>query len=173
MRRSVTARGFVVRAVRLALSLLLLGISGRTAVSQETPASSRLEAGDRIRLVAPPRFPELSTGTFAALDSEHLYVDSLIVGAGTLSIPLAAISRLQVSAGRDHKTWTGIGIGAAVGAVAGLVLVTGFCSDPDSGNCESAAYLTGFIFGALPGALLGGVLGSNFKGERWEEIPIR
>lgn len=169
-RRSDTARGL---AVRLALWLLLSGISASDAISQETSASLRLEAGDRIRLVAPPRFPEPSTGRLVAFDSEQLYVDSLAVGADTVSIPRAAISRLDVSAGREHKTWTGIGIGAAAGAVAGLALAAGFCSDPDSGNCESAAYLTGFIVGALPGALLGGVVGSNFKGERWEEVPLQ
>ncbi len=147
--------------------------SALPADSQEAPLESRLEAGDRIRFFAPPLFPVRTVGIFASLDGHLLYVDSMMTGAGSIAIPLANVSQLEVSTGVKPKTLTGLLVGAAVGVVIGGMLVWAFTSDPDSGNTEFSEVVGATLIIAVPFAGLGAIIGSVIRPESWEEVPVR
>ena len=160
-------------AAALAIALFAgSGVSARPAIAQEVPFENRIAEGERIRFVAPPLFPDSTIGVFASLDLHLMYVDSLFAGSDPVAIPLVNLSMLEVSRGRDPKTLTGLGIGAAVGVLAGILLTAAFCSDPDSGNCEFDETLLTTLIIAVPFAGLGAMIGSMARPERWEEIPL-
>lgn len=163
----VLAAGLAIAAVAVS------GLTVRRAHCQEVPLAGQIEDGDRIRLVAPPLFPDRSTGILVSVDERLLHVDSLQAGYGTVAIPLGNISLLEVSTGRKHKTWMGLGIGAIAGVAIGAGFVALFCADPDSGNCEWDETLTTTLIIALPFAAVGGIVGNMIRPEQWEEVPVR
>ena len=159
-------------ALLLSGALLACGFSARPTASQEVQLADRVEPGDRIRLVAPPLFPQPEIGVFTSHDETLLYVDLLVTGADSVAIPLRNLSSLEVSTGRDHKTWTGLAIGAGVGLLAGALLTSAFCSDPDS-SCDTHEAAPAVLIVAVPFAALGGIVGSMVQTERWVEVPFQ
>ena len=96
-----------------------------------------------------------------------------MTGAGSIAIPLANVSQLEVSTGVKPKTLTGLLVGAAVGVVIGGMLVWAFTSDPDSGNTEFSEVVGATLIIAVPFAGLGAIIGSVIRPESWEEVPVR
>jgi hypothetical protein len=158
------------------LAIAALAVSGATAqrvYCQEVPFAGQVEEGDRVRFVAPPLFPDRSTGVLVSVDERLLHVDSLQAGYETVAIPLGNISLLEVSTGRKHKTWMGLGIGAVAGLAIGAGFVAMMCSDPDSGNCEIGETFTAVLIIAVPFAAVGGIVGNMIRPEQWEEVLLQ
>jgi len=135
-------------------------------VPQESPA---LEPGDRLRLslVAEPEV----IGTFVTADSDRLTLD--IPDGGDRHIEVASIMRLERSLGvhRQADLWPAVGIGAAGGAMLGLI-GAGLSSLQAEGadGPNTGVYLA---IGAALGAAAGAIIGSGPEQEQWQELPLR
>ena len=152
---------------RICLSAVLLVLPLTATVAQEAPPP--LEPGTRVRVTAPDI--DKYDGTLQAMRGDTLTVD-------TLRIAVASVTRLDVYRGQKSKTGKGALIGAGVGFVAGALTGLALCGERGT-PCESdgsdytaaAAVILGGG-GALLGAGIGAVVGSQIKGDRWEEVPL-
>ena len=143
--------------------------------------------GDRVRITAPGGFPT-GTVTFVAVSTDTLVVR---LGTNTWSVPIAAVTRLEVSRGRkSFGTRRGAIIGGLVGAASGAIIGAASYEEPKPCVPESffdcvdfdvfqggtrtaaSAALTGAVLGAVAGAAIGGLLGSVIKTERWEGVAL-
>ncbi len=104
--------------------------------------------------------------------------DTLVLAAdSTMKFPLASLTRLEVSRGRDSRP---VIAGAVIGAVTGAVIGAAAASDPDCpgfldvrAECiEVVTRARGALFGAVLGGLALGLVGRAVGGARWEEIPL-
>ncbi len=113
--------------------------------------------------------------------------DSLVLGVdeqGTqLAIPVASVTRLEMSRGWKRHTDEGIVYGLVLGLVAGGFVgaltyeppppCKGlFCDlgDVDLGGVERVAL--GAVIGIFIGGVWGALVGTANKTERWEEVPL-
>jgi hypothetical protein len=99
----------------------------------------------------------------------ELRPDTLVLDRdGELAIPLASISKLEVSRGLKSRTVLGGAIGFAVGFLPIFVACQkGGCGDVDGAAC---CLEMGVWTGTLTG-VVGGLLGSK-KVDQWEEVPV-
>jgi hypothetical protein len=150
-----------------------------------TPAAAAqdLSAGDRVRVhfsevqavMVGPTVKQDSVGVETVGVMDHMRADSLYLtpdrSEDMTAIPLAAVSTIEVSHGSTKsKLWLGSGIGFAVGFVPMFAACTaGGCGDQEDYGACCIGY--GSLAG-LGGALLGALVGSAFKTERWEELPL-
>lgn len=152
-------------------TVVVLGLALGLPLSLAAQARGSLSPGKRIRLQTEPSSSWI-VGTILALDVDSVH----LLRADTTqqaSFKRGAIIRLEVSdsvksrAGR--RAGQGFLIGAAVGALAGLV-----SGDDESGfirfTAGEKAGLLG-VFGGGVGALLG-VLGGSSVHERWSPLPL-
>ena len=111
--------------------------------------------------------------TFA---SDIIVLETGEIGAHT-RIPLASVTRFELSRGKSRHAGRGaligLGIGAGGGAIIGAIAeVSGerYCID----TCAAAGVLTAFtaIGLAIPGLVIGTVAGALIKTDRWEEVPL-
>ena len=170
-------QGDPMRSAAHVFTFLLLASTLR-ANAQQPPL---VETGQRVRLSYDCRTRTLSTGaaqtncrrtsgTVTALRADTLI---LTVGKLTASHPLSAVTRLEVSRGRKSKWLTGAAIGAPVGALAGVGILTlangqWVCGDYEVGGLCWVVVGAGTIGGGLLGALVGAIA----KTERWEEASL-
>jgi len=133
------------------------------ALAQELP----LRPGRRLRVTAPALGSGEILGRLDLVRRDTLRV----VADSVLSIPLAGITRLEVSRG---KSLLPVVLGAVVGTAAGgaVGIAVANASDcPFLDPCEEDL-LGPPVFGAAIGALAGAALGVAFRRERWEEVPL-
>jgi hypothetical protein len=144
--------------------------------------------GNRVRITAPGGFAPTGTVTFVAVSTDTLVVR---LGTNTWSVPIAAVTRLEVSRGRkSFGTRRGAIIGGLVGAVSGAII--GAASYEEPAPCVPKTFLdcvdfdvfqggtstavstavAGAVLGAVAGAAIGGLLGSVIKTERWEGVAL-
>jgi hypothetical protein len=100
----------------------------------------------------------------------------------TLTIPVAAIDRLEVNHGGGNHAKSGAMIGFGIGAVAGIAvgsLTYQECRPADSWQCSWAKDLAGMqilgyglLFGGI-GTAVGAIVGGMIPGDRWEALPLR
>ena len=138
--------------------------------------SMPVKAGDRVRVAfgTSECQPCLAVGLVAAFSTDSV---ALAVGnrTDTLRLPIASVTRFEVSRGRKSKTLSGMGIGAAIGvgtgAILGAIATSGEClfeSDP----CPGAGAVAGAVLLGVPGLLVGTIVGALTKSDRWEEVPL-
>ncbi len=90
-------------------------------------------------------------------------------------VPVASITRLEVSRGRRSNWAEGAGIGLLVGAATGAII--GLASDPNCGGfapcftAESLAAGLAVVFGGV-GGVIGLIIGASTTTERWVEVPL-
>jgi hypothetical protein len=114
----------------------------------------------------------------------RLTTDSLTVigsgGGAELSIPNSAVTRLEVSAGKQSRALRGAGIGLLTGAAVG-----GLVWKLSSTSCEGELCDSGFddvvsatfgavalVTGAVGGAAVGLIVGAARPAERWEPVRL-
>jgi hypothetical protein len=150
------------------LSTLLvtsLAIAPLAAVASQEPAV--INPGDRVRVTAPSVLGGPFAGTVLTRDPDSLVVQG---GTETRRLPLASITRLDLSRGRKSHTLLGAGVGFLVGAGVGGAL---FASDPYScDEVHSACIVLGAVALGAAGALVGAVTGALVRTERWAEVPL-
>ena len=143
--------------------LLALGVVATiSAPLQAQRGRGSLGPGDRVRIAS----DEVS-GEFSVVDVRPGVV--LVLRADSVSeelnVPMASLSKLEVSLGRRSSSaggsqgfLIGVGIGAGLGAVLG------------AGTKDASGLLAAF-FGLIGGAV-GALRGVGSPGESWEEIPL-
>jgi hypothetical protein len=149
----------------LCLALLAL-VPTATAVAQVAP----LTAGQRVRVTA----PELGIHKLPALFQERRG-DVLVLRAdSTVSLPVTAVTQLEVHDGRHGHLWRGVGVGALAGAAAGVLAGPALSQCPSQG-CDTSPVLQSAVGGVafgLAGGLVGGLVGALAKTDRWVDLPL-
>ena len=99
--------------------------------------------------------------------------DTLVLAAEgqvrPLVLPLADVTRLEVSRGMKSRAFTGARWGFGIGGLIGMGI--GYYSTDDWDEAETQGLL-GALLGGVAGAVVGGLVGSTMEVERWEEVPI-
>src|SRR5688572_20853891 len=141
----------------VALAVLTAGMLGA-----QQPA---LEAGTRVRIHTGATTP--LTGTVAYRDPASVAV--LRAPADTAFVPLASITRVEVSAGRRSNAGRGAKWGGLVGAGFGTLLgMAAMAEDDGYFELGAEAIPAGMIGGGLLGATIGVVIGALTSREQWE-----
>lgn len=149
----------------LCLALLAL-VPTATAVAQVPP----LEAGHRVRVTA----PQLGIHRLPALFQERRGDVVVLRMDSTVSLPVMAVTQLEVHDGRHGHLWRGVGIGALAGAAAGVLAGPALSQCPSQG-CDTSPVLQSAVGGVafgLAGGLVGGLVGALAKTDRWVEVPL-
>lgn len=141
----------------------------RSAVAQANPS---VLPGQRVRVSAAALHIDRAVGRVTGIRRDTLFIDA---DTG-LAIPLALVSRLDVSRGRSTVPMTvGAVLGVATGAAIGLSISGTEClrSSDFFNPCDEWQELGPALFGAAIGGLLGTALGSTLRPERWGEVSLR
>lgn len=164
--RSVLRRGGLTSVLVVFSTWLPAGVGG-----QEVPDRA-VESGDRVRFVAPPKFPDRVTGEVTALEQGLLLVDRNSSQGGPVEVRVAELSCLEVSVDRKRQTVLGLGIGAGVGLALGGLLAWAYCDGPDNlCEFEDVALLTAAV--AVPFSALGALLGNFTYKDVWQEVQVQ
>lgn len=131
--------------------------------------ADRVPPGARVRIVADGIVPRPATATVAGWRTDSLLLD--MDGRSRVPVPLASITRLEISRGRKSKLVTGAGVGLLVGAAATGVFLGMFCSDADT-RCETDEVVRAFAIIAPPPTAIGAVIGLSIRVERWESVSL-
>ncbi len=114
-------------------------------------------------------------GTVVALKPDTLAVN-VENRDSPLALPLASLTKLEVSRGQKSRTLKGAGIGFLVGGAAGLATAAIACAI--AGDCAADDPYTGLVYavfgvlGAGVGTLTGAIIGSTIKVDRWETVQL-
>jgi hypothetical protein len=154
------------------LLLLTIALLPRGAAAQRASEPlERVTPGTRVRLTAPSLSPRRIGGRMAGFTADTVFV----IRAGTrVAVPTAAVTRAEVSQGRDHLRGMvagGLAGGAAGGAVGVLVGLAGesdcqYCLSSRTFEGAARAMFVGAVLWAPAGAMFGLVRGA----ERWEVL---
>ncbi len=148
-----------------------------------------IKVGDRVRVTAPDLRRREGTVQLLTTDSlvlvvrgawpvQWLTTDGLVV-RNRLAIPLASVTRLEVSRGRKSRVGRGAGIGLLGGGLLGLTISSGVL--PRNGGCRGAGFVEpprevcvalGTVGGAVVGTLLGVVVGAMASTDKWKAVPL-
>jgi|GEM_PF-2835894 len=146
---------------------------GNAATCQTPATDSRLETGTRVRVTssAPGFFGPPMVGNVLAQRGDSLSLRSERT-QDSITLPLASISQLEVSAGLHSQIGKGMGLGflsgALIGAVTGAVQQAANASKTPF-NAGEAAALVGLAGGFL-GIAVGGAIGLMWQTEDWERV---
>ncbi len=151
-----------------ALGLVLAGAALPNALAQKV---APLQPGQRVRVhSALARTPELIGGV-QSVGPDTLVVRYVDGGASmATAIPLAYVTRLEVSRGQRSHWVRGLVIGLAAGATTGVIL--GATSEGDWLFSKSDLALMGAVVMAPIGGLVGLGIGALMRTERWETVSL-
>lgn len=162
---------------RLASLALLLGcaLPAPSSAQEAAGAPEPFPIGTRVRVFAPDALRKPVAGQVSHVSGDTLF---LVGHRNSLAaVPIAAITRTDVSRGRDH--WKGAFKGAGLSALAGggLFGVLVFVGDPNCDYCLPGRNLEAAAIGAAIGATLAAPVGAFFGGilgtEKWEPTSVR
>lgn len=90
-----------------------------------------------------------------------------------LAVPLAAVTKLEVSGGRIPRGKNGLK-GAGLGLFAGIT-IGGILGAANTGtDATSKVYvMAGAAFFGTTGLVTGGIIGAVSGNERWEQVPLK
>lgn len=152
----------------LGMAVALLPCAAASA-ADVLPGPAPVSVGRRVRITSGPAAPP-TVGTVTALESDTLVLSIAGLDA-PLRVPVADIQTVEVSAGRKSQHWRGALIGAAAGAIPGILMTVGDYSDDVHGDDPSPAALA--AIGAAGGALVGAGIGWAIKSEKWQPAEVR
>ncbi|MBL0170318.1 MAG: hypothetical protein IPP90_06220 [Gemmatimonadaceae bacterium] len=145
-----------------------------------TPLTAQpiLSIGTRVRVWMPDSVLPIGmrdgggirVGTVSAMDASVLQLRS--DATAPLRLPLATLTRLEVSAGRSSHRTAGAVVGGLLSGAAFVGLACGFTDGScavNSGNV--GGFLAYYAIGAIPGVFIGRAIGGHLTGEeRWREV---
>ena len=160
---------------RLIAALLVLAIAGPETLAAQ--ATTTLAPGARVRITSAGSQPRIGTVVSGTADTLRVRWPQV---ANDVAIPVAAMSRLEVSTGRHRRVAKGAGLGVLAGGATG-VLVGALSYKP----CDSTEFLGCFLeprsrtqaasWGGLAGGALGLVVGSLAglaRHESWQRLSL-
>ncbi|MGK7370146.1 MAG: hypothetical protein ACNS64_08005 [Candidatus Halalkalibacterium sp. M3_1C_030] len=157
------------RTVRLNISGLLLMCLLFLFLQIEANAQiNGLSKGDKVKITIKGKSHERYTGYVVEQSSFAILV---LHNNTNRSIPLNSIERIYVKKGEKRRTGLGIGIGLVSGTIIGAL-------HAERSPCTECLDFTGLdniakvSRGALIGTLTGVLIGTMFKGTRWQHIPF-
>jgi hypothetical protein len=161
-------------------TLLALGLNLAAPCAALAQEEGRIAAGDQVRFTAPSLgATRLTTCTVLETKPDTLVVDH---HGQAVPLPLAAVTRLDVSRGQKSRSGTGALIGLVGGAALSIGIATalhpgGTRPCPNLGCLgdiqeEAAEGLAIVVVGALAGAGIGAAIGSAIKVEQWRYVPL-
>lgn len=159
--------------MRAAVAILVLATNVHHPVHADDIApvgSGGFMVGSRVRLTAPGILERHRLqGVVVAMDESAM---TLAADSGVpVVVPRAAITSLDVSAGRKRRTLKGAVLGAAG---TGLFLAVAAPVDPNDCGAESPNFCShgqALAIGAAGGAVWGALIGSFLKTDRWIHSP--
>lgn len=160
------SRPFRARWSAIAIGLLL--------VASGPEAAGQLAQGDRVRVRAAEPAPGRFTGIVARTTTDWL---TLRVDGAQVVVPVGAINRVDLSVG--HSTTGYMGLGGAIGGVAGLLAGILIVADDDDCGATECFATIGLEFqllfglpmiGAALGAGVGLVAGTIWPREQWTRV---
>ena len=163
------------KILALSVACFLGGLPAQIAAQDVPPPL----VGERVR--ARTLDGATHDGLVRTLDATELGLQIDQDGADLLLLPLSALEKLEVQRGQGRAGEKGARIGAVVGGSLGAILAVSFISGdcPITGSygtgCPDAALLLVPVLAvvvAAPFALIGALVGSAFKTDRWEEVPL-
>jgi hypothetical protein len=158
------------RHLAFALLLLVASLLPRPAMAQEMArALDALPQNSVVRLRGPELRPRRIQGRIGEVVGDTVFVQR---GSRMVAVPIAGIARAEVATDRDRVRGMlhGARIGAGVGGVLGVVVMTAACySCSGSERVELAA--AGLVIGAIYFAIPTGLVGLAVGGQNWE--PVR
>jgi hypothetical protein len=143
-----------------------------------------IEPGSRVRITAPVLELSKEVGSVLAIRGDTLLLEhqtsTLQPGHGrrawstdTTAVPVATVTRLEVSAGRRTNIDKGVRKGLLIGGAVGLALGVAMAAD-DEGNdfvCDGAGCVaSGVAGGAVWGLLIGLAIGAFSSRDDWRPV---
>ena len=173
----------MLRATSLWVVAGLAAYLGAAAEVRAQPtAQPGLSPGARVRVTVGAPVAERHSGAFSQGAQRRLVgtleavrEDTLVLRGKTVQlVPVDSVRLLEVSRGRHRQTWSGAGLGFALGAGAGAlfgVLGSSFC---ESSECvDSGEFTAGSVVAlGVVGGLIGAVVGAATETDTWEEVPV-
>ena len=159
------------RHILAALLLAAAALPASAGAQSTGDAVAALPPETRVRVTAPAVARRPLAGRIVNSTPDTVFISQY---SGLVAVPTAAITRADVSRGRDHLRGFGQGAlrGAAVGGVVLGALV--FARDLDCDYCLSdtrlEAVAAGVLIGAYVGAPGGGIIGLIGGVEEWEPV---
>ncbi len=142
--------------------------------AQEPPP---VKVGDRVRVTAPDvrsaGIVQLLTTDSLVMRPEYVFVmRPEYVAPNRLAIPLASVTRLELSMPSGSQVGQGALYGSTIGAFGGSVVGFVACENDSYVDVSSACALAGAVIFGAGGALVGAMVGAMITGARWEEVPL-
>ena len=153
----MTKNGLVVFAVLLA---------GGTAFGADLAS---IPVGSRVRVSSPTLSSGAVVGVLAGVEADAVVLTPR-AGDQPLRVVFGAGTKLELSVGRRAQWARGGMMGAAIGAVPGLLLTFGDYSSDVHGDGPSPAAVA--AMGAVGGALVGSAIGWAIKRDEWREVNL-
>ncbi len=159
------------------LVVILAFVPLASATAQVPPP---VKVGDRVRVTAPDLGRREGTVRLLTTDSlvmrpEYVFVmRPEYVTPNRLAIPLASVTRLELSRPGGSQAGQGALNGLAIGILGGAVAAAALCENGSDflevavGTCV----LAGAVIVGAGGALVGAIVGAMITGTRWEEVPL-
>ncbi len=154
--------------VCLLLAMLVASCAGGRPPPSDTVPLVELEAGQRIRVLAPP--DERREGEVTAVDSAAsvLRVEfELGVDQSGGELQQVGFGSIQSVWANRRYVWPGAGWGAAAGAAVGGLFGAAISGAVEDGSTGALVAVYGLL-GAGAGAVVGGIVGSSMSG--WKHV---
>jgi hypothetical protein len=161
------------------LTALLVVLVGRpdALLGQAAAPAASLQPGTRVRITQPGQQPRIAAVVTGSGDTLFVRWPEF---ANTTAIPLAEVSRLEVSTGRHRNVLKGALVGTlSAGAVGGVLGAATYapCTSTEAFGCllepagrgESA--LLGGVVGGVLGLIVGTLVGLPSR-EGWQRMPL-
>jgi hypothetical protein len=132
--------------------------------------------GEKVRVMHTDpccRSPQVGRLVSVDLDSVMVRTESNQGGA-LIALPRGSVRYLEVPYATGTYTLRGGGIGAALGAAIGAIVILkdGCQGDEICGSMKGAFAVGAAAVGAFGGAVAGGLIGTTIRRVRWTRVPL-
>lgn len=135
-------------------------------------AQATVQPGAYVRVLAPSAADSLLAGTVIEIDSASLLL-APPAAAGSRTVALRDIERLEVRRRGARKTFVGGLLGAVGGAAAGYTIAHAVASRSECEYACGAGEAAAAIVVGAGGGVLGAVIGSRHRGpDAWAPVPV-
>jgi hypothetical protein len=164
------------------IAFLLLFIGGSTIDLRAQTSDSEPSINSRVRITAPDLRASPVIGTIVEKGEDAWMLELEIPDRNPLEVPLATVTRLEVSRGLQKFVAKGFAYGALGGGVVGALMGFSMGDDDCSGESEAGSFCLevmsagdkavayGLALGLVGGAI--GALSGLFPSETWEDVSF-